>query len=45
MTTKNARNIHEIKSRTAITKAAFNKKKTLRQQIRFTFKEETRFGI
>jgi subtilase family serine protease len=29
MVTKDARNIHEIKSRTAMTKAAFNKKKIL----------------
>jgi hypothetical protein len=29
MITKDARNIHEIKSRTAMTKAAFNKNNTL----------------
>jgi len=34
--------MHEIKSRIAITKAAFNKKKILvYQQMRFKFKEET----
>jgi len=35
--------MHEIRSRIAITKAAFNKKKILvYQQMRFKFKEETK---
>jgi hypothetical protein len=36
-----ARCIHETKSRIAMAKAAFNKKKTFFQQIGHKFKEET----
>jgi hypothetical protein len=41
MMTNDARCRCEIKSRTVMTKAAFNKKKTLLQQIWLKFKEET----
>jgi hypothetical protein len=41
MTTNDARCTREIKSRIAMTEAAFNKKKTVHWQIGLRFKEET----
>jgi hypothetical protein len=41
MITNDARCTREIKSRIAMTKAAFNKKKTFHQQIGLKLKEET----
>jgi hypothetical protein len=41
MITKYARYTREVQSRIVITKAAFNKKKTLHQQFRFKFNKET----
>jgi hypothetical protein len=41
MLTNDARITHEIKSRIAMAKAAFNKKKTLHQHTGLKFKEET----
>jgi hypothetical protein len=40
MITNDARCTQEIKVRIAMAKAAFNKKRTLHQQIRLTVKEE-----
>jgi hypothetical protein len=41
MVTNDARCTREIKSKIAMAKAAFNKKKTLHQQTGLKFKEET----
>jgi hypothetical protein len=41
MITNDARRTREMKSRIAMTRAAFNGKKSLRQQNGLTFKEKT----